>query len=227
MTPSFQKNTETNLEELPSTKIPQEKSIQEKVTSTSILFARNTIVATLVVIALHWADINFKIFDRFLKLGNEFIASALLGVVSTVAQSYVEREKEKIEIAQQNSLANNELITRLTTRLENQINSLMLQNTQVSANLNDLYGGLELAKRDERALDQKVDENHYDVQKERFKLLKLFYEEIMQIKVDLAYLKGVNEGDSLSMAKLNALMERYQPAPIEEEPEEKPEEINT
>ena len=197
------------------TKIKPGKSPREQAKNTAITFVKSGVFVAIALIIFHWANFNYKVGDKLSKVNTEVWIGIVVTIATTYWQWYSEKEKEKLKAAQARAAENTATIKSvsdtfqaLVTKLDGRVSSVMVQIAQIRGDMTQLTADIEGLKRGERTLDQKIDDNRYEVLRERFDLLKSFSEEICQLHASISYMRGFREGDRpVSVDKLNTILE--------------------
>jgi vacuolar-type H+-ATPase subunit I/STV1 len=202
MTPTSPPNSTPTTSEatpLPSLK----KGRRKEAASTAIAFIRIGLIVGVGLICFQWADRRYKVSEKIQKVDTEVWVGVAVTALTTYWQWYSEKEKKKLEKAQEKMINNaasirtvSQEFETLVKRLEGRIDSLMLQQASLKASLTETSEIIKAMEKCDRLLDEKVDNYRYEVLQERFSLLQSFYEEIRSIHGQVAYLKGQKEASS-------------------------------
>lgn len=197
------------------TKLRSGKTTREQAQNTALTFFKSGIFVAIALILFHWANFNFKVADKLSKVNTEVWIGIVVTIGTTYWQWYSEKEKDKLKAAQAKAAENTATIKTvsdtfqaLVAKLDGRVSSIMVQIAQLRSDLAEVIGDIEGLKAGERVLDQKIDDNRYEVLRERFDLLKGFSEEICQLHASISYIRGYREGDRpVSVDKLNDILE--------------------
>lgn len=190
------------------------KSPQQEARQTALTFVKSGLFVGLAIIVFHWGNTNYKIGDRLSKVNTEVWIGIVVTVATTYWQWYSEREKDRVKAAQANAAVNSatikavsEAFEALVKRLENRIDSVLLQIAQVKQDQAENNQAVDALQDNDRNLTRMITDARQEYLEERLEIVRAFYGEICQLNASVSYLRGYKEGDRpLSTEKLNEIL---------------------
>lgn len=182
---------------------PTPKTRIEQARDTAVTFIKAGLVISVGLIAFQWVSASWKLGDRLGKVNIEVWIGLVGAVATTYWTLYSEKEKSKLDLAQENTTINRGLVNTLESRID----SVLLQIAALKSAIAKCEQDIKRLDKDERDLDEKIDQYRYNVLQERLEILKSFYQEICDLHGSVAYLKGLKDGDRpVSVDKINKIL---------------------
>jgi hypothetical protein len=191
------------MEQMPEQKSEKKKEQTTKVNQAVIFtFLKSALAVSILIILINWVTITFRLDKRLRNINLEVWIGLILTLGTTYLQFNTEREREKLQGAEEKSKENRKIIEAISKQsdeanavLKSRIDSLLIQMAQIKQDQNAINQKLDALEYGDRALEKTMADYRLQYHKERIELIKSFYVEFCQVNGSLAYLKGHKDGN--------------------------------